>query len=69
MQHLVLIWANRNTSGTIEADKLHFSTDRPKESPVASSAFFSKQATPKKDEKDDKARTSAANTEAKPSPL
>jgi hypothetical protein len=31
MQHLVLIWASRNRSGTIEANKLHSSVDRPAE--------------------------------------
>lgn len=31
MQHLVLIWAGRNKSGTIEADKLHSSVDRPQD--------------------------------------
>jgi len=31
LQHLVLIWAGRNKSGTIEADKLHSSVDRPKD--------------------------------------
>jgi hypothetical protein len=32
LQHLVLIWASRNKSGTIEADKLHSSVDRPTDS-------------------------------------
>ncbi|ODT98685.1 MAG: hypothetical protein ABS79_05475 [Planctomycetes bacterium SCN 63-9] len=32
MQHLVMIKASRNQSGTIEAEKLHASSDRPKES-------------------------------------
>lgn len=35
MQHLVLIWAGRNKSGTIEADKLHSSVDRPSDPQTA----------------------------------
>ena len=31
MQHLVMIWASRNKTGTIEADKLHTPVDRPQE--------------------------------------
>jgi hypothetical protein len=68
MQHLVLIWASRNKSGMIEADKLHSSVDRPKEGRWGKSKSKTDQA-PAKSAEDGFQKDAAAKDEVPPTAL
>ena len=67
MQHLVLIWASRNKTGTIEADKLHSSVDRPKESEAAKPDAKTSQ-TPEADTADSAKKDVGLKSKDQPAP-